>query len=122
MLKRRFAHIAALSVVGAFGASAAMADPPHCPPGHAKKGQCYAGNDYRANDRAYEQGYRDGQRDAEWRLGYRLPDHVRYDVIRDYDRYGFYEPPRGHYYARVDDDYLLVEAATQLVIDVLRRQ
>lgn len=121
MLKRRFAHIAALSAAGVLGASAAMADPPHCPPGHAKKGWCYAGNDYRANDRAYEQGYRDGHRDAEWRLGYRLPDHVRYDVIRDYDRYGLYEPPRGYYYARVDNDYLLIEAATQLVIEALRR-
>jgi Ni/Co efflux regulator RcnB len=40
-------------------------------------------------------------------------------VTRDYDRYHLHPPPRGYYYVEVDDRVLLVEAATQLVLEAL---
>lgn len=112
--------ILAAIALGVSSFSPAFADPPHCPPGHAKKGECGWRSD-RAEQRAYEQGYRDAQRDA-WRRGdYLRGDDVRYVVIReqDYDRYRLAPPPRGHYYAEVDGQVLLVQAATQLILQVL---
>ncbi len=101
----------------AIGAPAA-ADPPHCPPGHARQGLCQPGERSQHREvRAYEQGYRDGQRDA-WRVGDRF-GRADYIVIRDYDRYGLRRPPQGHYYVRVDENVLLIEAATQLVADLI---
>jgi Ni/Co efflux regulator RcnB len=115
-----------LVLVGAtacFTSGAAIAQP-HCPPGQAKKGNCqlwYDDRYYRSTDRAYEEGYRDGRRDARWEIGHRLPNDVRYVVIRDYDRYHLRPPPRGHYYAEVDGRILLIQAATQLVLEALIR-
>lgn len=39
-----------------------------------------------------------------------------YVVVNDYYRYRLPPPRRGHYYARVNDDVLLVAAATGLVV------
>ena len=106
-------------IVGSAGS--AFADPPHCPPGHAKKGECGRLSNDRGERRAYEQGYRDAQRDA-WRRGdYLRGDDVRYVVIReaDYDRYDLRPPPRGHYYAEIDGQVLLVQAATQLILQAM---
>lgn len=131
---------------------AAFADPAHCPPGHAKKGWCsdhdddhrYRGdwddddwddddwddddddewddddNDRRAfyqQRRAYEEGFRDGVRKGRY-----LREDADYRVIRDYQRYGYAPPPRGHYYAQVDGEVLLVQAATQLIVQALADQ
>ncbi|MAK63084.1 MAG: hypothetical protein CMK09_19110 [Ponticaulis sp.] len=102
----------------------ATAEPPHCPPGHEKKGWCsndrvrhYDHDDRRDEQRAYDQGYKDGQRDA-IRYGDRYYDNYR--VIRDYDRYGLTPPPQGQYYAQMDDDIVLVMAATQLIQEFIR--
>ena len=108
---------------GLLAAGPAAADPRHCPPGHEKKGWCssdygyYRDGDARARDRdrlreAYEAGYRDGQRDA-WSLGRRLDGDYR--VLRDYGTYGLRQPPQGYYYAEIDGDVLLIEAATRIV-------
>jgi Ni/Co efflux regulator RcnB len=108
----------------------AFADPPHgCPPGLARQGRCdehrsrHRDRDDRYEDRrdeaeAYRAGYEDGQRDA-WRAGDRL--HGNYNVIRsyEYDRYGLQPPPNGFYYAKVDDDVLLVSAATQIISELI---
>lgn len=118
----RARNLIAVTLFAAFAAGAAQADPPHCPPGHAKKGWCDArqDRDWRDERRAYEDGYRDGQRQARWELNRRLPRDVDYIVVRDYDRYDLGPPPRGHYYAEVDGDILLIQAATQLVLQALR--
>ncbi|WP_022697638.1 RcnB family protein [Euryhalocaulis caribicus] len=110
--------------------AAAFADPSHCPPGHAKKGWCdrdarydrdrydrYDRDDYHEERRAYEKGFRDGIREGQY-----LRDDVDYRVIRDYQRYGYAPPPRGHYYAQVDGEVLLVQAATQLIVQALADQ
>jgi Ni/Co efflux regulator RcnB len=40
-------------------------------------------------------------------------------VVEDYGAYELRRPPRGHCWVRVDDDFLLAEIATGLVIDIL---
>lgn len=114
------------ALVACTGAGAAFAQPGFCPPGQAKKGNCgwyddKYWRDYRAEDRAYEQGYREGRRDAHWEIGRPLPRDTRYVVIRDYDRYHLRAPPRGHYYAEVDGRVLLIAAATSIIVDALVR-
>lgn len=127
-----FKILVASTFVAAFGAGAAFADPPHCPPGQAKKGNCVLWyddgywRDYRDEQRAYDEGFRDGRREgrqeARWEIGRALPRDVDYVVIRDYDRYHLRPPPRGHYYAEVDGRVLLIQAATQMVLDALARR
>ena len=95
----------------------ALAGPPHCPPGHERQGRCEPGE--RHDARAYEPGYRDAQRDA-WRVGDRF-DREEYVVIRDYGQRGLTPPPHGHYYVQVDNDVLMIEAATRLVAGLADR-
>ena len=84
------------------GASApALAQPPHCPPGHAKKGWCQGGEH------------------PVFGRGDRLP-RDRYVVIRDYDRNGWPRPRDDEMYVRVDDDVYRIAVATGLILDVLR--
>ena len=111
------------SLIASMGAGAALADPPRCPPGQAKKGNCVLWYDdhYWRADRAYDQGYRDGRRDARWEIGRPLPRDIHYVVIRDYDRYHLHRPPPGHYYVDVDGRVLLIAAATSIVLDALTR-
>lgn len=100
----------------------ALAEPPHCPPGHERQGRCVSGERHDTRDaaaRAYEQGYRDGQRDA-WHVGDRF-DREEYLVIRDYGPRGLTPPPHGHYYVQVDDKVLMIEAATRLVAGLVDR-
>ena len=97
----------------------ALADPPHCPPGHARQGLCDANARDSRHDAAhvYEQGYRDGRRDA-FRVGERF-ERDEYLVIRDYARYDLTPPPHGYYYVVVDDDVLMIEAATRLIAELI---
>lgn len=62
---------------------------------------------------------RDRRYERRWRLGHRLPHHVRYKEIRDYRRYRLGPPPRGHFYAHVDRDVVLVARATLGVVTFL---
>ena len=126
------------AVIGAVMAlsTPALADPPHCPPGHAKKGWCDRGSKYRGDHRsdrrwerrdrrerredrrdAYEQGYEDGLRDG-WHRGDRIP-RTRYRVIDDWDDRGWRRPGADEYYVVVDGRYYLIQAATGLVLDLL---
>lgn len=142
--------ILAAALMGAtlLAAGAASAQPPHCPPGHAKKGWCSPGGDGRdrggwerrddardryrdrdrdwdrdrledARDRAYEEGYRDAMQDA-WRVGQRLP-RDRYRVVPDFQQYGWSQPAEGRSYVYADDRYYLIEQATGLILDILTR-
>jgi Ni/Co efflux regulator RcnB len=40
-------------------------------------------------------------------------------VIDDYDAYRLHRPPRGHFWIRVDDDFLLTVIATGAVVEIL---
>ena len=128
------------SVLAAFAFTSApqiaAADPPGgCPPGLAKKGRCeqFPGydrdDDYRDRrrvedelDRAYEEGYREGRRDAVFDIGDRL-DRDRYRILDRSlyrDRYGRPLDDRYHY-AEADGRRLLIEAATGMIVNMLTR-
>ena len=60
-----------------------------------------------------------------WRRGERLPRYYRdrYVVVRDYDRYGYRQPPRGYHYVRDDrGDLLLVGIATGVILGIIASQ
>lgn len=54
-----------------------------------------------------------------WVRGHRVPDWRRKASIRDYNRYGLYRPARGQHWVRVDNDYLLIAAATGVIVGVM---
>jgi len=56
-----------------------------------------------------------------WRRGAYLPPHYRGRgyVVRDYGRQHLRAPPRGYYWYRDGDDYLLAAIATGLILDVI---
>lgn len=92
---------AVLALAVPLAVNPALADPPHCPPGHAKKGWCSPGVKH-----YYGRG-----------------DYVsreRYIVIDDYDRYGYRRPPAGYGYVRVDGQVFLIALATGLIVEALR--
>ena len=62
---------------------------------------------------------RERRAERRWRLGYKLPRHVRYYEIHDYHRYRLGPPPRGHFYANVDRDVVLIARATLGVVTFL---
>ena len=54
-----------------------------------------------------------------WRRGEFLPPSYRGYVLQDYGRYHLRRPPRGYYWCRSGDDFVLVAAATGLIFDVI---
>ena len=84
----------------ALGAAPALAHAPKgCPPGLAKKGCVPPGQ-----AKKYQSGY---------------PLDDRYGVIRDRHVYRLPPPPRGHRYAKVDRDIVLIAEATRRVVEVV---
>ncbi len=69
----------------------------------------YYGNPY------YRPGY------YAWRRGAYLPPYYRSRgyVVYDYGRYRLRPPPRGYYWYRDGNDYLLAAIATGLILDVI---
>lgn len=93
----------------------ALADPP--PHARGKGPTAHAGGPHRAH--AAPPGW---QKQA-WRKGDRLPvSELDGYWISDYGRYQLAAPPPGHRWVRQQDDqYLLVAAATGLIVDILTR-
>lgn len=56
-----------------------------------------------------------------WRRGAYLPPSYRDRsyYVSDYGRYGLRPPPRGYYWYRSGNDYLLAAVATGLILDVI---
>lgn len=50
-----------------------------------------------------------------WAKGQRYNDWRRHQEVRDYKRYGLRKPERGQHWVKVDDQYLLITAATGLI-------
>jgi len=94
--------LAALLTAGVvLAAPAGWAAPPHCPPGHAKKGWCAPG-------------------EAGWRVGDRL-SRGSYVVVEYPGRRGLPPAPTGRVHVEVDDDILLLATATGIIVDILAR-
>jgi Ni/Co efflux regulator RcnB len=64
-------------------------------------------------------GYRPGY--ESWRRGAYLPTYYRGGgyVVHDYGRYRLRQPPRGYYWYRTGNDYVLAAIATGLIFDVI---
>ena len=69
------------------------------------------------NDPYFRPGY------AAWRRGAYLPSYYRSNDYRiyDYGRYRLRPPPRGYYWYRSGNDYLLAAIATGLIFEVITR-
>lgn len=53
-----------------------------------------------------------------WRAGNRLPPHYRNQHVRDYRRLGLRAPARGQRWVRIDNQYVLINAATGLIMSL----
>jgi Ni/Co efflux regulator RcnB len=64
-------------------------------------------------------GYRPGY--SAWRRGGYLPPYYRGNgyVIHDYGYYRLRPPPRGYYWYRAGNDYVLAAVATGLIFDII---
>ncbi len=64
-------------------------------------------------------GFRPGY--TAWRRGAYLPGYYRERgyVVNDYYRYHLRSPPRGYYWYRTGNDYVLAAIATGLIFDVI---
>lgn len=115
----RLPGLAAIAAgAGLLATTPALAAQPFCTAEEIRLGLCdpYATRDDEATFRAYEQGYRDG-RTAAWQTG-DVFTAENYVVIRDYRDYGLAPPPYGHYYVLVDDNVLLIDEETKLVVQL----
>lgn len=107
------------ALVLALSAGSLYAAPPHCPPGHAKKGECTPGGPAVArHDHAPARAHERDRARHHWQRGERIsPD--RYVVVDRWRDRGYPPPPAGHRYVVVDDEVLLVAIATNVIADVL---
>jgi len=66
-------------------------------------------------------GYRPGY--TAWRRGGYLPPYYRGNgyVIHDYGYYRLRPPPRGYYWYRAGNDYVLAAIATGLIFDIINQ-
>lgn len=64
-------------------------------------------------------GFRPGY--TAWRRGAYLPSYYRGRgyIVNDYYRYSLRPPPRGYYWYRTGNDYVLAAIATGLIFDVI---
>lgn len=57
----------------------------------------------------------------QWAWGQRMPSNYRSSqyVVRDYDRYGLYQPPHGYQYVRSGNDVVLADSRSGVVAAVI---
>lgn len=62
-----------------------------------------------------------GYQTRSWSYGQRMPSYYRSNqyVVRDYGRYGLYQPPHGYQYVRSGNDVVLTAVATGLITAVI---
>jgi len=113
MIKKAVLAAIALSFIGAPLAQAQNFNQPR------KQGQHHAeparpshGKDFKRNDRR-DQGHK------RWSRGDRYQDWRSQQEVRDYKRHGLRKPGRGQHWVKVDNQYLLITAATGLIAGIL---
>jgi len=103
----RLIHVTAAACFGALAMAAmAEAQPGHCPPGQAKKGNCEPGMTRVPPGQA-----------KKWAQGQALPPHVVYHAYPRQRWGSLAPPPPGYDYVQVDDDVLLMEQATRVIVN-----
>lgn len=140
LVRASSATILFLSVL--LGAASVYAQPHYGPAdwwGHPRTGQSYTGYGspgfhpppYAASiegpgygppryARPIPPGY-DPERPARsgWRRGQYLPPDFRGEVVSDYARFHLRRPPRGYFWYRDAEDYVLAAASTGLIFEVI---
>lgn len=107
--KTRAAFVVAMALaVAPLGLGAEAKGPPHCPPGHAKKGLC--------SPNGHGQGHAGHHR---WHRGDHIPRDVDVRVIVHHDRYRVRPPERGQVYVDVGGEIYLIAEATNRVIEAV---
>ena len=80
-------------------------------------------------DKRSQERYRHGKPDFEkkrkpaahkWQRGHKLPHNYRKHVVRDYHRYHLKQPPLGHQWVKVDNDYLLIGMTTGIIASLIQ--
>jgi Ni/Co efflux regulator RcnB len=79
---------------------------------------------WQQSQRRYEAGRYQAPRGhavRQWAWGQRMPANYRSSqyVVRDYDRYGLYQPPHGYQYVRSGNDVVLANSSTGLIAAVI---
>lgn len=108
-MKRIVLAAVALSM---FAVPMAQAQYRHEPPrqGHSYGHQPSYGHQQKRND------YRKKpQPRHHWSKGKRVPEWQRRQAVRDYHRYGLKRPAHGQRWVKVDNDFLLISAATGII-------
>ncbi|HWL04471.1 MAG TPA: RcnB family protein [Xanthobacteraceae bacterium] len=54
-----------------------------------------------------------------WTRGHRVPNWQRQTHVRDYNRYGLHRPGPGQRWVKVNNDYLLIGAATGIIAAIV---
>ncbi len=72
---------------------------------------------YKKGPGHYGSKHQNVRKKQRWSKGQRLDRDHRRQVIhsRDYKRYRLYNPPRGHQWVRVGDDYMLVAVTSGII-------
>jgi Ni/Co efflux regulator RcnB len=93
-------------------------------PGPDREGSRTRGPSPNANRGAREPGppmRRGGQPGRQaWSRGQYLPPEARGAMIQDFARYHLRRPPRGYYWYRAGDDYVLAAVATGVIFEVIQ--
>jgi Ni/Co efflux regulator RcnB len=86
--------------------------------GQGYRGQTYAPQAYRGQPYG-GQAYAPRASYGRWLRGQIMPPGYRGDVINDFGRYHLRRPPRGYYWVREGDDFVLVAIGTGLIFEVI---
>lgn len=70
---------------------------------------------YESNRPTYGKHYNKSHYNKRWAKGQRYSDWRRHQEVRDYKRYRLRKPGRGQHWVKVDNQYLLITAATGLI-------
>jgi len=106
----------------------ARADPPGGEHGHGGRGRDERHDERRDDWHRGHDGYsgppghdRD-HRGRQWARGQRVPRDARVVYVDDWRSHNLRPPPRGHRWALVDGQWLLVAVATGVIVDILINQ
>lgn len=113
MIKKAVLAAIALSFMGAPLAQAQNSHSPrkqgysHAEPSRPSQGKNFQRQERRDRD---HKRFSRGERYGDWR---------RHQEVRDYKRHGLRKPGRGQHWVKVDNQYLLITAATGLIAGIL---
>ncbi|MBV2143627.1 RcnB family protein [Falsochrobactrum sp. TDYN1] len=114
MFKKVVLAAIAISFIGAPLAQARDHNPPRKPGHHrVEPARPAPGKEFKRHDR------RNQIQKKRWSKGQRYSNWRRHQEVRDYRRHGLRKPGRGQHWVKVDNQYLLITAASGLIAGIL---